>query len=158
MFNASVSYTYRQARKLGYTAKDALRIAKIVERFQWLEYEDRVRLRYEDEDESYFDVYGEPDGYTDIYGRRISAEQAKQQIIDSIERNGNYWITSEVYNPETEEWEHADSIGMCSGYNNVLDPLENCYVPDLMAAAIDWCDEQDNIENHNRLALACWCD
>ena len=35
-----------------------------------------------------------------------------------------------------DEWQHADSIGMCC-YRDPLDPFENCYVVDLMKSAID---------------------
>ncbi len=126
---------YKQFRKCGMDAHRALDAARTYKQFQRLETEGLVRLRAEPEDDNYFDVYGEPDGYTDIHGRRVSAEQAKQDIIDSIERDGCWYCVSEWF--DGQEWQHADSIGMCSGYNNALSPFDNWYIPDLMQGAID---------------------
>jgi hypothetical protein len=130
------SYYDRCRREGGYDAAAALRAAKIWRRFDELESAGLVRMRAEDEQENWFDVFGEPEAFTDIHGRRVTAEQAREQIADSIARNGNYWIVAE-YRDSDGQWEQADSIGMCSGYENPLSPLENWYVPDLMDSALD---------------------
>lgn len=125
---------YRSFRECGMSPVHALSAAKTLLEWESLEYDDRVRLRAEHEQENYFDVFGQPDGYVNAQGHRVSPEQERKEICESIERYGNYYIVSEYF--DGEEWQHADSIGMCAGYRNVLDPRENWYVPDLMAAAI----------------------
>lgn len=85
--------------------------------------------------ENYFDVYGEPDGYTDIFGKWHSPEQERKEIEESIDRLGCWYVFSEYF--DGEEWQRSDGVGMCSGYRNPVCPFQNCYVPDLMEAAID---------------------
>lgn len=130
---------YERARRQGYDAQWALRIAKTAEEFKG---RDDIRIRAEPEEEGYFDVYGEPDGYTDIHGQRFTAEQEREQIVDSIERDGCWCVIAEWLNPETDEWELADSVGMCI-YNDPTDPVENCYVAQLMRSALDAAEAAD---------------
>jgi hypothetical protein len=126
--------TYERFRASGMNPPQAWRAAKILR--QWGETSsEQVRLVAEGEQENYFDVYGEPDAYTNIYGKRVSAEQARKELIEQIERNGCYCIHSEYF--DGEDWQLADSVGMCAGYRNVLNPFENWYVVDLMQAALD---------------------
>ena len=94
-----------------------------IENFRALESDGLVRLRAFPETDSWFDVYGEPD-----------SAQERQEIIDQIDRNGCWLVLSEFY--AGGQCHHADSIGMCV-YARPLDPAENCYVEDLMRAAID---------------------
>lgn len=93
-----------------------------IETFRALESDGLVRLRALPETESYFDVYGEPD-----------SAQERQEIIDQIDRNGCWCVVSEFY--ADGQWHHADSVGMCV-YSRPLDPVENCYVEDLMRSAV----------------------
>lgn len=95
----------------------------IIETFRALESDGQVRLRALPEVESYFDVYGEPD----------SAHE-RQEIIDQIERTGCWCVVSEFY--ADGAWHHADSVGMCAGYENPLNPAENMYIEDLMRSAV----------------------
>jgi len=95
-----------------------------IETFRALESDGQVRLRALPETDSYFDVYGEPD-----------SPEERQEIIDQIDRHGCWCVVSEFY--ADGAWHHADSVGMCAGYENPLNPAENCYVEDLMRAAID---------------------
>lgn len=127
---------YIRARQSGYPASQALRVAKTLERWDDLEAAGLVRLRAEPEYENYFDVYGEPEGYTDIHGRYHSPEQERQEIVDQIERDGCWCIFADYRASEDDEWEWADSIGMNVGYPDPLSPFENWYVPDLMQSAI----------------------
>ena len=135
--NKSEQKTYQAARKEGYGAAESLRIAKTQEVFHNLEYQGLVRLRAEPEEENYFDVYGEPTGYEGANGRRVSAEQERKETYDLINLHGCWCIFSEWRGSEESDWERADSVGMCAGYKNVLSPIENRYVVDLMRAAID---------------------
>ncbi len=93
-----------------------------------------VRLRSEPEEENYFDVYGEPEAYEGANGRRVTAEMAKAQIVETLENWGCFCVISEVF--EDGEWVHADSIGFCV-YEDPLDPFDNSYVVDLMAKAME---------------------
>jgi hypothetical protein len=81
-------------------------------------------------------VYGEPDGYVNASGKRISAEDERKEIVESIRRNGCAVVSAWFRPSEDAEWEMCDSVGMCI-YCNPTDPLQNCYVTDLMRAAID---------------------
>lgn len=75
----TLSDYYKQARAAaGYRAQLALRTAKILER--WNAAGDNVRLLAEPEEENYYDVYRLPEAYTDGHGRRVSAEQAREEI------------------------------------------------------------------------------
>lgn len=98
-------------------------ISNTIETFRALESDGQVRLRALPEFESYFDVYGEPD-----------SPEERQEIIDQIERTGCWFVISEYF--ADGEWHHADSVGMCVGYDDPLDPAENCYIEDLMRSAI----------------------
>ena len=116
---------YRRFRSIGQKSQTALHSAKTLKEFKSLEFEGKARLRMEPEEENYFSVYGEPD----------TVEQRKEQE-DILDRLGCWWVTSESSCPSCGSWEHTDSIGMCAGYSNPLDPFENEYVIDLMAAAV----------------------
>jgi hypothetical protein len=97
----------------------------IIETFRNLESNGFVRIRAEEEQESYFDVFGNPD-----------SPEERQEIVDRLNLNGCWCVTSEFMGDDGR-WHHADSIGMCTGYQNVLDPEENDYVCDLMASAVN---------------------
>lgn len=127
--------TYLQFRASGYSASHALHGAKAKLAFEALERRELVRLRAEPEEENYFDVYGEPEGYEGANGRRVSAEQERKETCELLERDGCWHVVAEYF--DGQRWQHADSIGMNTGYKNVLSPFENCYVPDLMASAVE---------------------
>ena len=102
----------------------ALNSARTLIQFRSLESADLVRLRAEHEQENYFDVYGKPDD-----------EKEYKAICDAIDRNGCYCVISEFF--DGQAWQRADSIGMCAGYDNPLDPFQNDYVISLMARAVE---------------------
>ncbi len=112
----------------------AIRSARTLAEWRVLESAGLVRLRAEPEQESYFSVFGEPDGYEGANGRRVSAEQARKEMEEIIERDGNWCVVSQYW--DGEKWRHADSIGQCTGYSNPIDPFCNDYVVGLMASAI----------------------
>lgn len=134
MASTTIQRQYALARKAGWRAHEALYAARAIADFESLG-EDAVRLRAEPEDENYFDVYGEPEGYTDIHGRHVSPEQERKNIERSIERDGCWYVFSEWF--DGDEWQQADGVGMCAGYNDPLSPFENWYIPDLMRAAVN---------------------
>jgi hypothetical protein len=108
---------------VGRDAEMALRAARIITRFEDLKRAGLVRISAEPQDESYFDVYGEPD-----------TEKERKAIEESIERDGLWHVFTE-YQDESGEWQTADSIGMCI-YRDPCSPFENCYVVDLMDEAV----------------------
>lgn len=68
------------------------------------------------------------------YGKEIYEREK-----DSIERWGCWFLVAEVNTGDQavgDNWKHADSIGMCV-YLDPLDPFQNCYVIDLMSAALE---------------------
>lgn len=134
MLTKEIRRLYVRARASGYRACEAMRNAKIVAAF---EARDDVRITAEPSDESYFDVYGEPEGYVDVNGRWHSPEMERKELIATIDRHGLWTVISEVLDPQTGEWEMVDSVGMNCGYSDPCDWLENCYVPDLMSAALE---------------------
>lgn len=105
----------------------AIRNARTLAEWRAARNSNLVRLRMIPEEESYFDVFGRPDN-----------EKERKEIETLLDRWGCYWVVSEVNhgNETRDDWQHADSIGMCV-YANPLDPFENCYIPDLMRAALD---------------------
>ena len=138
---------YERFRKAGYTAANSYRAALIVEEFQNIETATEgdgelvgeCRIGAKPEDDSYFAIFGEPEGYTDQHGRIVSPEQERAALCESFERDGVGDVFSEVWNGD--EWQTADSIGMCAGYTDPTDPIENWYVPDLMQAVIEQAEE-----------------
>lgn len=93
-----------------------------------------VRLRAEDEEENYFDIYGLPTGYHNIKGEWVAPEEAYEEMVHTLELYGSYRVVSQYF--DGEKWQCAGSIGMCTGYHNPLSPEENCYVPQLMRSAL----------------------
>ncbi len=127
---------YSRFRGAGYGAAQSLRAAKACAEFRKLESAGLVRVRYEEEQEDYFSVFGEPEGYTDLNGKRVSAKQEREEMCRTLERDGCWIVFTEYRASESDAWAIADSVGMCSGYKNPVSPTENCYVPDLMRAAV----------------------
>ena len=122
---------YRKFRGVGYRPGSALYGARAVLAFAELEADDRAEINADAEQSGYFDVYGDPEGYEDAYGRWHSPEQERDEIIEMIDRTG-CWVVYVTLDGET-----LDSVGMCAGYDDPTDALQNCYVPDLMMAAVE---------------------
>lgn len=136
------AHYYSELRRAGYNAQDALRGAKTWDAFTDAEGAGLVRLRAEPEQESYFDVYGEPEGFTALNGRRVSAKEERDDIAKLIDTVGCWWIVAEWQDAEGF-WHASDSVGM-NIHHNPLDPRDNCYVLDLMRSAVDALEaEQD---------------
>lgn len=130
---------YKDLRAVGYPASQAHRMAKTVAEF--LPRYD-VQIVAEPEQDGYFDVYGEPEGYVDQFGKWHSPEDERTEIVDQIDRLGLWIVCAQVRDPQTNEWETVDSVGMNCGYHDPTDWVENCYVPDLMRAAMDHADSR----------------
>ena len=122
MRSKEVQEQYRQFRTWQ-AAGQALHSAKTVVAWQPLEAAGLVRLRAEPEDEPYWTTLD-----------RNMPKKECEEIMDAIERHGDFCVCSEYW--DGRKWRVCDSIGHCAGYENVLDPHENCYVVDLMSSAI----------------------
>jgi hypothetical protein len=133
--NMSIKQTYTEARQAGYNASQALRVAKIIAAWQEAEAKGLVRLQTQEEQENYFDVYGEPEGYTDIHGRRVSAEKEREEMCASLERDGAWIVYGQWF--DGSNWQDGDSVGMNTGYSDPTDWRKNWYVPDIMDATLD---------------------
>jgi hypothetical protein len=135
---------------VGESAKWALRDAKTLLAFREAESEGLVRLRCEPEQESYLDAYGEPEGYTVANGRRVTAEQALKELLETLERDGAWWACAEWF--DGEEWQMADSCGMHTGYRDPLCPFQNCYIAGHMRSALDALQEHRETAEQTQLA------
>lgn len=125
---------------VGESAKGDLEAARIIARFEDLEAAGYVRIVAEPHEESYWDVYGEP-----------GSEREREETNRLLESWGCWYVYSEyrlsmlrTHVPENE-WHHADGVGMCV-YRNPTSPLENCYVVDLMMAALEQYDAANDRE------------
>lgn len=117
---------YRRFRASGFAPAHALYAAKTLEAWNRLEDAGLVQIVAEEEEEFYFDVYGEPDD-----------ERERERICDIIERSGCWCVVGQYRTSERQEWQRADSIGMCVGYDDVTSPFDNFCVPDIMEATIE---------------------
>lgn len=99
-----------------------------------------VRLGVEPDQDNYFDIYGEPEGYTNADGAEVTAEQERQDIIDLIDRDGIWWVFAEYRISPRHPWEIGDSIGMIIGANNPYeDDLKSTTIDQLRDALRDRC-------------------
>ncbi len=140
----------------GQDAKCSLATAKTILEFRQLESDGLVRMRSEEEQESYFVVFGDDSDGAERNGHPIDAKQARKETEEMLERYGVWWTCSEWF--DGDEWQEADSCGMHAGYKDPLDPFENCYVVGEMQAAIDALkSHQDSIafETNESQAMAC---
>ena len=150
--NPAILAEYRKFRGrgciVGHDAQSALQSARVVTSYLKLKEAGLVTLRASPECENYFDVYGEPEGCTNVHGRRVSAEQERKEMCDILDRLGCWYVSSAVNRGcrhcGRSEWETVDGVGMCTGFDNPLSPYENPYVVDLMAAAIAAVGESEN--------------
>ena len=107
----------------GRDSEMSLRAAKTLLKWEELENRGLVRIKAEDEEESYFDVFGREDD-----------KEQQKATEDLIERWGCVYVSTEYF--DGSSWQLADSIGMCV-YENPTSPFENCYVIDLMNECIE---------------------
>lgn len=129
----SVATLYRRFREpspfmlVGRNAELAMSAARTLERWNTLENERLVKIEAEydpDPDASFYDTW-------EHLSERTRAE-LKERYYE------NCYVVSTYYRcPHCNEWVLADSISGCAGYDNPCSPFENCYVIEMMQAAID---------------------
>lgn len=127
-----ISAYYRKFRRsgmggiVGQDASMCLRSARILDRWQDLENAGLVRIRTE------FDTNPDPSFYdTWPHLSERTREALKEEYC-----NDCYGVIAEFRADRSDEWEQADSVWGCAGYNDPSSPFENCYVIDLMRAAL----------------------
>lgn len=114
---------YREGRKAGYRASEALSVARVLTKWHAAEWAGYVQLREED-DTDY-------EGFCDCDDPKCSAKTGP--AYGSI---GEYRIDPDP-DPHFPGWEVADSVWGHTGYRDVLDPWENPYVVDIMQETLD---------------------
>lgn len=114
---------YMTLRGMGYQALLAWRKARVLVKWEEMEDAGIVRLKKEEERESYWDVYGKPE-----------SEKDKRETNKLIERFGCWYVYGEYKCQCCGSWNHGDSIGM------VMDPdplsVNNPYLIDVMHETI----------------------
>jgi hypothetical protein len=126
MMNGYVKREYNRLRAKNWRASEALRAARVRDRFEDLENEGLVKIESFPEEEPY------DDSYIDTWGLSPSRlKKAKEDIARLIERDG-CWCYVSFFRPDDEsEWVRLDSIGMIEG-----DIRDTGYDVDLMEAAL----------------------
>ena len=140
---AEINRLYRRFRAAGYRPVESMRDARTVCEFRSIE-NDRDNLEPEDigavrivseyDQEPYDpgDMLEPQRGYD---GRWRTQDELEKELNRILETYGVWIVSSQVWTGT--DWETVDSIGGCAGYDDPCSPFENCYVPDLMRAAID---------------------
>lgn len=59
-----------------------------------------------------------------------------EEIVRQLDSGRGCWYVYAQYKADSDEWQDADGVGMCVGYNDPCDPFENCYVIDMMRDAL----------------------
>lgn len=133
--NRRLAKLYRDVRKagvacvVGENAAISLSIAHTLQTWRALESAGYVEIQTapeEDPDFSYLDTW------------EHLSEQSKERIIERAYHLGVCVVFGRFrLDPESDNWETADSIGDCQGYEDPADWRQNAYVPDIMARTID---------------------
>jgi hypothetical protein len=133
MIDSNVRSKYHRLRRAGWRAEEAIRAARILERWDKAESDGLVRLQaIPDEDWTIKDN-----------GCSCGNPVCQRRERESFERDGAWGSVGEYRtDTDSEDWTHADSVWGHVGYNDVLSPLENPYILDIMAATLDALDAQ----------------
>lgn len=143
VYTLSVPKLYRQFRKVGYRADEAIQSARTVAEFRapGVEWDhDSDPDRFSDfapgDDLGRVRIIAEPD---DDYDWGELKDDVPEPVYERCARDGAWGTVAQIWNGS--EWEDVDSVWGHVGYDDPLDPVENCYVVDLMSAALDRRDE-----------------
>jgi hypothetical protein len=158
--NPKLLKLYHQCRRdkpfmlVGRDAECSLRSARTILAFREKESEGKVRMRAEPEEESYLSVYGDDElRNAERNGHPVPYEKAREELVEMLDDKGVWFTVSEWF--DGNEWHHADSCGMHTGYDDPLDPFENCYVVQEMQAALDKLEEHESTLQETEIA-ASW--
>jgi hypothetical protein len=135
--NAYVRGQYRMLRKLGWTAREALRTARIRNAFTDAENAGLVRIECspEQEDLSAF----EPD-WEGLYPRECDQKRARKEWLEQVNRYGLWYYYSEFRTSQDDKWQRADGVG---GFLGASEGgfVSSGYDADIMRAALDALDD-----------------
>jgi hypothetical protein len=131
----SVRSNYHRFRRAGWRADEAIRAARILERWDEAKGEGWVRIQVEPDDSGWH--------HDDICG---CDRGDKCQVLRAAIDNGVYAVIGEYRDdpdaPEDDRWMPGDSVCGFVGYDDPLDPYLNPYVLDIMATTLDALDAQ----------------
>ena len=129
--NAWIKHEYLRLRAKNWSAKDAIRAARIKDSFEDAENEELVKLELEPEfephDVSYIDTWDDVSK-----GRK---ERLKKEVSDRIDRDGLWILVG--YVKIDGRWESIDSIGDLIG----TDWKDSGYDSDIMKSCLDALDD-----------------
>lgn len=132
MISNRIRNLYREARKagscrVGFAAVEALDTAYTLAKWEVLAELGYVRLIAEPDDDADLS-WIDQDRYSD---------SDRERFRDDVETNGVWGSIGEFrLDPDSEDWQTADSVWGHTGYRNVLDWRENPYVLDIMDETI----------------------
>lgn len=126
---ASIIREYRRFRANDprLSASFALGMARTITEWEVLEAQGVVKIEAEEDSEPY--DFG---NLLDDMNER-EAEEYKEKVLS----DGVFGVVGSFKCSCCGNWEESDSVWSCAGYNDVLSPLENYYVPDIMAQTIE---------------------
>jgi hypothetical protein len=117
--------THKPFVLVGRDAECSLDAARSVLAFRELEADGRAR------------IVAEPDAMPYDFGDMECTDAEKERILS----DGVWNVSVQVWRGCCEcgrgEWETVDCICGNAGYSDPCSPYENCYVPDMMRAAVD---------------------
>tara|TARA_R110000744_G_scaffold58452_2_gene122083 strand:- start:189 stop:581 length:393 start_codon:yes stop_codon:yes gene_type:complete len=116
--NAEIKRDYKLMRSRGFDAAYAYRAAKIWDIFESMRGSVRIRGEADEVDHDWCHIY---------------TESERQHILETY----GCWFVLTEYKTPSGEWEFADGIGECTGYDIPISPAHNQHVPDLMESAIE---------------------
>jgi hypothetical protein len=134
-----VRSNYHRFRRSGLSAKESIDAARTLARWDEAEQAGSVRIVARSDHDS------SPSDYHDTKGGACECEDCRAYARDgACGVVGQYTTTDDASEDEDcdDGWEDADSVWACVGYNDVLSPLENPYVVDIMQATLDALDAQ----------------
>lgn len=126
---------------VGENARLALDAARTLDRWEDLENAGYVQI-IADNDQDAENDWDCPTHCTRKNKARDREYDAPCSACRAWERDGAYYVQTQYRTDagdtsDGDEWETADGIGGCVGYKNACSPFENCYVIEMMRAAID---------------------
>ena len=105
---------YQRLRRIGFRSAETLRSARVIDEFEDLEVDGKVRLVVEPDPEPYDASY--IDTWTDVHEHE--RELARREVKRWLEQDGCTMVRSEFLCPKTNRWISADVVGQFIGDGN----------------------------------------
>ena len=135
----NIQNTFNDFRKQGFRPVEAIRAARILQKWEPLESEGFVKLEWHPDSDPYDDSF--IDTWTDE--NENTREQYRKALWRDIERDGVWGLVASIRTDtdDSEAWEVVDSIWGLVGQDDAG------YGPDLMNAAIQELDKKRKTQN-----------